>query len=124
MRWFGAALLVLAALLGGCKAPQTAVGGKSVQHWVEALQAPDVQLRKKAAAKLGNVGKADPAAVPALVGALNDPDAEVRVEVILALVKLGPAARDAAPKLGEMARDDPDEAVRASAGRALEKIRP
>jgi HEAT repeat protein len=125
MRTLGTALLGLAVLLAGCKkAPQTAVGGKSVQHWVEALQAPDARLRKKAATKLGNVGKADPAVVPALIGALEDPEAEVRVEVILALVKLGPAARVAAPRLAELARDDPDEAVRACAGRALEKVRP
>jgi HEAT repeat protein len=93
-------------------------GGK----WAEALRAPDVALRKKAAFTLGNIGPTDPAVLPALMGALKDADAGVRREVILALVKCGPAAREAVPALEQMRQNDRDAQVRDYAGRALEKL--
>src|SRR5439155_16911918 len=83
-----------AALLGGCGKEQPMLaGGKPVSHWVQALQNPDPKVRKQAAFKLGNVGPADPTALPALIEALKDRDAGVRREAILALLKCGPAAR-------------------------------
>ncbi|HEV3256000.1 MAG TPA: HEAT repeat domain-containing protein, partial [Gemmataceae bacterium] len=89
---------VLAALLSGCGKPQpTTAGGKPVSYWVEALHDRDARLRKQAAFKLGNVGPADAAALPALIGALKDRDARVRCEAILALVKFGPDAKEAIP---------------------------
>jgi HEAT repeat protein len=115
---------LLAVTAAGCgKTPPTLAGGEPVAYWVEALHGPDVKLRKKAAFKLGNVGPADPAALPALIGALKDPAPTVRYEAVLALVKFGPAAREALPVLGEMERHDRDRAVRCGAAAALAKIR-
>jgi HEAT repeat protein len=91
---------------------------------VQALNDPDAGVRKNAARKLGNVGAADPAALPALTAALNDPEAGVRAEVILALVKFGPAAKDAVPQLAQMQRGDADAKVRDYAGKALARIVP
>lgn len=119
-------LLAAAALLvvSGCASSvPTLAGGKPVSYWVEALKGPDVHLRKQAASKLGNVGSADESALPALLGGLKDSDAGVRAEVIKALAKHGPAAREAVPTLTEMHERDHSPQVRELAGRALEKLR-
>jgi HEAT repeat protein len=113
-----------ALLLGGCgggQEPMTA-GGKPVAHWVEGLKSPDAKVRKRAVQKLANVGAADPAAVPALAGALKDRDAGVRAEAALGLLRIGPAAKEAAGALQEAARKDTNPTVRAHAGKALEKV--
>jgi len=116
-------LAVLAVLLSGCgQTPPTLAGGRPVGHWVEALQSPDAKLRKEAAFKLGNVGPADPAAFPALVGALKDCDAAVRCEAILALLKFGRVALEAVPTLTELREHDRDPNVRDYAAKALEKL--
>jgi hypothetical protein len=121
MRLFGIALLIVA--LNGCgHAPPTVAGGKPVSYWVEALKSPDAKLRKKAVFKLGNVGPADAAALPALIGALKDTNAEVRCEAILALVKYGPGAREAIPALSEAQQQDRDATVRTYAAEALAKL--
>jgi HEAT repeat protein len=115
--------VLLVALAGGCgKERPMLAGGKPVSHWVEALRSPDARLRKQAAFKLGNVGLADPSALPSLVGALQDRDAGVRREAILALLKCGPAAQEAVSALRVLQRHDPDARVRTHAARALEKI--
>jgi HEAT repeat protein len=94
-----------------------------VRHWIEALHEPEAKLRKEAAFKLGNLGNTDPAlVVPALTAALQDADAAVRCEAILALVKCARAARDAIPGLSELQRKDGDAKVREYAGKALVKI--
>ena len=116
-------ILVLVVCCCGCgKAPPTLAGGKPVRYWIEALQNPDVHLRKKAAFKLGNVGSSDADALPALIGALKDRDAVVRCEAILALVKFGPQARKALPMLTEMQQRDPNAQVRRYAVKAIEKL--
>ena len=84
---------------------------------------PDVQIRKKAAFKLGNIGRSDPTAVPALINALKNPDAKVRRETILSLVKIGPQAKTAIPQLAELEQHDNDESVRTYASKALAKLR-
>ena len=94
-----------------------------MDHWVRALQCPDAKTRRHAALKLGNVGTADPAALPALITALKDRDPDVRREAILALVKLGPAARDAVPSLDAIQRHDTTAQVRSYAAKALAKLR-
>jgi HEAT repeat protein len=115
--------MILVALAVGCgKEPPTLAGGKPVSHWVQALQDPDARVRKQATAKLGNVGTADPAALPALTGALQDRSPEVRREAILAVLKCGPAAREVMPVLTELRQRDPDPRVRSFAARALEKL--
>ena len=97
-------------------------GGRPVSHWVEALKSPDAKQRKTAVTKLGNVGPADEAVLPALLGALNDADAAVRREAILALMKYGPGAREAVPRLTDLRQSDRDAQVRTLAAKALEKL--
>lgn len=114
---------ILVILLMGCGQPKaTLAGGKSISHWLQALQAPDPTVRKTAVNKLGNIGTADPAALPAVVGALKDPDAAVRCEAILALLRNGPAAKEALPTLMEMQRSDRNAQVRSYAAQALAKL--
>jgi HEAT repeat protein len=122
--WWVSGMVLLALSAAGCgPARPTLAGGKPVRHWTEALRDPSPKVRQEAAAKLGNVGPSDPAALPALRAALNDADAGVRREVIVALVKCGPAAREAAPALEQLRQNDRDAQVRDYAGRALEKLR-
>jgi HEAT repeat protein len=94
-------------------------GGK----WAEALHSPEAKIRKRAAFTLGNIGWSDPVVLPALIEALKDADAGVRCEVILALLKYGPGAREALTKLEEMQRRDRNAQVRQYAARAVEKLR-
>jgi HEAT repeat protein len=110
--------------LAGCgRAPGPLLAhGKSVEHWLGELKKPDAAGRKKAVAALGLVGGADPAAVPALIGALKDRDATVRDAAVLALFNLGPDARDAAPALQEVAQRDASPTVRAHAAKALAQL--
>jgi HEAT repeat protein len=115
-------MLGLVTLLVGCgKTPPTLADGKPVSHWLQALDDTDAQVRIKAIQALGSVGPADPAVIPALIGAVNDPDTAVRVEAIVALLKIGPAAKAAIPVLKE-AREDKDKQVRSYAVKALAKI--
>jgi HEAT repeat protein len=116
-------IIIVAVLLSGCgRAEPTLVGGKPVDYWVQAMHDPEAKLRKKAAFKLGNVGPADPAALPALLDGLKDEDASVRSEVILALMKFGADAREAIPALTTMQQKDRDKQVRSYAGKALAKL--
>jgi HEAT repeat protein len=117
-------VLLVVTLLGCRKVEPTLAGGKPPAQWVQALNDPDPAVRKNAARKLGNVGAADPAALPALTAALNDPDAGVRAEVILALVKFGPEAKDAVPRLTQIQRGDANARVRDYASKALARIVP
>ena len=112
----------LVAVLSGCaRTPATQAHGQLVDHWVQALHDRDARVPRKAVGVLGNVGPADPAALPALTAAVRDPDAGVRNQAVLALIKWGPDAREAVAAL-EQARRDRDPRVRANAAAALEKI--
>ncbi len=113
----------LAVLMCGCgKSEPPLSGGKPVSHWIEALKGPDPKQRKTAAFKLGNVGTIDPTVLPALSKALQDADAGVRCEAILALVKCVPEAKKAIPDLTELQKKDRDAKVRDYAAKALEKL--
>ncbi|MHC4505699.1 MAG: HEAT repeat domain-containing protein, partial [Planctomycetota bacterium] len=61
------------------------------------------------------------AAVPALVAAIRDEVAGVRVDAAKALAAIGPAAREAVPSLID-ALDDPAKGVRSAAAMALRRI--
>ena len=117
-------VLALLPILGGCTAktdaPLTA-GGQPVSYWLEELKKPDPKARKKAVTKLGHVGKADPAAIPAIANALRDKNALVRAEAALALLNLGPDAEQAIPALTAATRDK-NPKVRDYAARALERL--
>jgi HEAT repeat protein len=119
-------LLALALLItGGCahKAGPALAGGKPPDYWLKNASNPDIRLRKEAIAKLGNFGAADPQVLPALTGALHDADAGVRSEAVLALAKLGAAAKPAVLDLQSLSQSDPDAKVRDFAARAVEKLR-
>jgi hypothetical protein len=117
----GAGILML--LVGGCSQPGTVLaGGKPVEYWLHALHAPDVKMRKKAVLKLGNAGTADPAVVPALVGALKDPSATVRGAAILALSKSDSVPSEAITSFADLQRRDRNATVRGYAGQALAKF--
>jgi HEAT repeat protein len=109
--------------LGACnhKTQPLQSHGRPVSHWLEELKKPDPQARKKAITALGHVGKADPAAIPALIGALHDSDARVRDSAVLALLNLGSDAKEAVPALTDATKDK-DATVRNHAAKALERI--
>jgi len=115
--------LFLVIVIAGCagRTAPTMSSGKPVSQWVEALKGADVRVRCRAVRALGNVGKADAAAIPALIDALGDRDARVRGEAALALLKSGPDAREAVPALTRALKDK-NAQVRYYAGKALEKI--
>ena len=113
---------VLVFFLTGCGGPKpTTVHGKCVEHWLHALRDPDVRIRKKAVESLSNVGRADPAVIPALIETLDDRDAGVREAAVLALLKIGPDAGEAVPALRK-ALQDKNAKVRSYAAKALERI--
>lgn len=116
--------IILVGALGGCtgKSGPILAGGKPVSHWVRNLSDPNPKMRKAAAEKLGNVGSSDPAVLDALCGALRDGSAEVRCEAILALVKVGPGAKEAVGPLKLLGQQDRDPRVRSYAAKALEKL--
>ena len=95
-------------------------GGKPVSHCLEEARKPDAKSRKKAVRELGHIGKADPAAIPVVIGALKDPDPVVRREAALALLNLVDAS-EAADALAEAARDK-DPKVREYATEALARL--
>jgi vesicle coat complex subunit len=117
-------LAVLTPGMIGCgKAkPPLLAGGKSVDHWVAALADSEVKVREEAVTKLGNVGTSDPAAIPALITALKDKNAEVRREAIFALTKSGNVAHDAVEPLTELQQHDQDPKVRELAAKGLKRL--
>jgi hypothetical protein len=119
-----ATLAVVCVLaLGGCnEAPPPLSGGKPVSHWVEASRDADAKTRREAVFKLGNAGATSPSAMPAVIAALKDRDARVRQEAILAIVKFGDAAKEAAPTLEDIRKNDRDSRAREYAGKALRTL--
>jgi HEAT repeat protein len=111
-------------LLVGCGKSQlaTLAGGKSVDHWVQALAVHNVKIREEAVTKLGNVGTADPAAIPALIGALKDSSAKVRCGAIFALAKSPQAAQEAIAPITELQQHDHDPKVRDLAAKGLRRL--
>jgi HEAT repeat protein len=95
--------------------------GKPVAHWLQELKKADPKARKQAVVALGHVGKADPAAIPAVIGAVQDRDPTVRDAAVLALLNIGPDAKDAVAALTE-ASHDKNATVRSHAVKALERI--
>ena len=77
-------------------------------------------IRETAADALWRIG---PAAVPALIDSLKDPDGYVRFLAARSLAHLGSDAEAAVPAL-IVALDDPEELVRRQAARALGQIGP
>lgn len=102
-------------LLNACAGDQS-----SVSYWAKTLKARDPQLRVRAASALG--ATRSEAAVPALLEALKDENADLRLAAIEALGRIGREARGSIPALSE-ALTDTDPRIRSEAARALEKIK-
>ena len=118
--------VLLCLFLAGCSGRNEPVVAheKPVAHWLEELKQPAPKARKKAVGALGAIGKADPAAIPALIGVVKDDrDATVRDQAVLALLNIGPDAKEALPVLTEAAQSDKDATVRTHATKAVERIR-
>jgi HEAT repeat protein len=113
-----------ALVLVGCGKTHTPTsGGRTASYWAEVLQKEEVELRRKAAAKLGPLILIDKAALPALLSAIKDSDAEVRSATARSLgIYTGSRAGEVLPALREMAKQDADTTVREAATKAIERL--
>lgn len=128
------------------------IGPDAIPPLIKALSGEDTPLRQGAAQALGKMGSAAHDAIPALIGNLGAKDSELQNAVIGALIEFGPAsvrpvadclgspdaqvrqtavrtlsglgklASATAARLLDLARSDPDTAVRAAAYPALIRI--
>jgi len=79
----------------------------AVEKLAERLKNGVTSVRRNAATALGQIGTAGgDAVVPALISALDDPLHPVRVEAIVGLGRMGPAAAAAVPKIKQMLEDE------------------
>ena len=106
---------LLGMWIGGCgnQTPE-----QKIERPIEELRDEDWIVRADAAAELGRMGEGAKDAVPALIQALQDSDAEVRYNATWALGNIGEGA---VPALIQ-ALQGPDEGVRWNAAEALGKI--
>jgi HEAT repeat protein len=101
------------------------MGSKAIDPLVTALKNKrlDNSVRQTAAESLGNMREAAVPAVPALIGALDDPS--VRAAAVGAIGQIGPPAKSAEKDLREILEDKGlrrDKALRASVQASLKKI--
>jgi HEAT repeat protein len=114
---------VVLALTGCGKTHPPQSGSRTATYWADALQQPDVEMRRKAAEKLGPLVLIDKAALPALAGALKDQDAEVRAAAVRSLgVYTGARGQEFLPALREMEQQDSDPNVREAAAKAVKRL--
>lgn len=118
--------MVSLSLIGCGKSPELlSVTGKPIEFWLEALKTPstEVKQRLKAVQALSNVGSAHPQAIPTLIEALEQTDSAVRGAAVLALLKIGPSAKDALPVLERISESDKETQIRGFAEKAIKAIR-
>ena len=89
-----------------------------IRKHIEDLKSSDYQIHSRATDALRQIGKE---AVPALIAALKDEDADVRRSAATALGKIGAEAKEAIPSLTDALKDE-DADVRNNAAEALSKI--
>ena len=89
---------------------------------LDGLQAVDAAVRVESAGLLGDAGRLDRRTVPALVAALADEAAQVRIAAADALGAIGHSAQAAIDPLWRLIRD-PDDGVREHALGALRRIK-
>lgn len=117
-------LAILVLLVSGCRKEPMTSGGRTASYWAEVLQKPDpdVTLRRMAALKLGPLALLDKTALPALLVALKDQDAQVRTAAARSLgIYSGPKGPEVLPALREL-EGDQDPQVRAAVAKALERL--
>ncbi|HZT81909.1 MAG TPA: HEAT repeat domain-containing protein [Gemmataceae bacterium] len=81
--------LVLLTALPAASGAETHYQGKPVRHWVQMLQNKDLLRRQRAVVALGQIGRSDKTALPALRDSLKDDDTSVRIAAAGALNALG-----------------------------------
>jgi HEAT repeat protein len=108
----------------GTAGKEPVADGRTLSQWVEELKAPAPQTRNAAAYEISGMGPAAAPAVPALIAALDDPEASVRFPVTVALGEIGPGAKAAVPKLKQMMEEEINDEIAAAARRALRRIQP
>jgi HEAT repeat protein len=120
------AVLVLTsrAWAQGATGKEPVADGRALSEWVKDLKAAAPQTRNAAAYEISGMGPAAAPAVPALIEALDDPEASVRFPVTVALAEIGPAAKAAVPKLKKMMDEEINDEIAAAAKRALRRIEP
>jgi HEAT repeat protein len=129
-RALGALVLILALTAGGASAQSTPAGkepvsrGRPLSEWIGDLKAAAPSVRNAAAYEIASLGPAAAPAVPALIEALDDPDAAVRFPVTVALGEIGPAAKAAVPRLQQMMFEEINDEIAAGARRAIRHIEP
>jgi HEAT repeat protein len=129
-RALGAFALILTLAAGRASAQNAAGGqepasrGRPLSEWIAELKAPAPSTRNAAAYEIASMGAAAKAAVPALIEALDDPDAAVRFPVTVALGEIGPDAAAAVPRLQQMMFEEINDEIAAGARRAIRHIQP
>jgi HEAT repeat protein len=108
----------------GTAGKEPVADGRTLSQWVEELKAPAPQTWNAAADEISGMGPAAAPAVPALIAALDDPEASVRFPVTVALGEIGPGAKAAVPKLKQMMEEEINDEIAAAARRALRRIQP
>jgi HEAT repeat protein len=115
-----------AALRRACAVALLRVGADAGTAWPAAkvaLNDPDASLRTQAIRLAGSLGKDEPEAVKALLRRCTDENnVEARLAAIQELGHLGAAAKEAAPVLRTIARNDGRASVREAAEAALKSI--
>jgi hypothetical protein len=117
--WIFAGLLLASPVVAAACAQDASSLASTVRYWAERLGATDPDARAEAAVALGETRSE--AALPPLLVRLGDPDERVRLAVVRALARLGPAAASSTPALRALLAD-PSPAVRGAAGAALDAL--
>ena len=129
-RALGALTLTLALTAGAASAQDAATGkepvsrGRPLSEWIADLKAAAPATRNAAAYEIAGLGPAAKPAIPALIEALDDPDASVRFPVTVALGEIGPEAAAAVPRLKQMMFEEINDEIAAAARRAIRHIQP
>jgi HEAT repeat protein len=88
-----------------------------------ASEGESVQLRRKAIQSLGMM-KPEKKSVDKLIALLDDPDTQIKGQVIESLIRIGEPAKAASQKLNELRQTHAEEQIRVAAGQALKKVDP
>jgi HEAT repeat protein len=97
---------------------------KALSDAVRMLKDPDVEVRRKGAGKIGELGAAGKEAVPALLVALKDPDARVRSNAAVSLCAIDRTHSREAVSVLVAALDDPNPYTRAMMALSLGGLGP